>query len=427
MTGNFAASTRVKPQSAFTLFSLLFRSMKPKFLIHVLLCFSAVSLLPQAAIAETVTAESGEVEAELSYQPGEGGICVSDIRLQISRDGDRVLDQEITDEAACRVGEDMLKVQNLDSDDEPEVVLDAYTGGAHCCTYSMIYRYSAEPEGYTSIEHQWGNAGYRLQDLDSDGTVEFVSADDRFAAAFSSYAGSSFPPQIWHYQQGQLVDVTRRYRQTVYDRAFQIWQAYGEAQQRGYEVKGHLAAYLAAKYLLGQGADGWQRVQQAYQESDRNQFFADLRQFLQEGGYITATASPTPTPSRPSPSPVPTPPPSPRPTAPRPAGGTLLQEEGALEPGDAVLPSDNSLYDRFTFEGQAGQMVTVSMTSSEFDTYLVLVDPSGASLAQNDDVSQRDRNSRISIELPASGTYTILANGYDSNSRGRYTMTVTSP
>jgi serine protease Do len=67
------------------------------------------------------------------------------------------------------------------------------------------------------------------------------------------------------------------------------------------------------------------------------------------------------------------------------------------------------------------------MASSEFDTYLVLVDPSGASLAQNDDISQSDRNSRISIELPASGTYTILANGYDSNSRGRYTMTVTSP
>lgn len=395
--------------------------MKPKFWAG-LVCVSAIAvLLPKAAIAETIRAELGDVEAALSYQPEES-ICVSDIRLQINRDGDRVLNQPITNEEACRTGEGMLKVQNLGDDAEPEVILDLYTGGAHCCTYSMIYRYNPTSEQYTSIEHQWGNVGYQLQDLDDDGTIEFVSADDRFAYAFGSFAGSNFPPQIWHYQQGELVDVTRRYRQMVYGRAYQIWQAYTESRQQGHEVKGHLAAYLAAKHLLGESADGWQRVQQAYQESDRQQFFTSLNQFLRDNGY-TATASPspqsspTPAPTRPSPTPAP----SPTPTQP------LLREEGTLEPGDAVLPSDNSLFDRFTFPGEAGQRVTISLESTEFDTYLVLVDSSNASLAQNDDISPADRNSRISIELPTTGTYTVLANGFDRNSRGRYTLTVTSP
>ncbi|NEQ26469.1 MAG: hypothetical protein F6K28_47055, partial [Microcoleus sp. SIO2G3] len=372
----------------------------------------------KAAIAETVRAESGDVEAELSYQPQEG-LCVSDIRLQIRRDGDLVLDQPITGEEACRVDEGMLKVQNLDDEDEPEVVLDVYSGGAHCCTSSMIYRYSPDLRRYTSIEHAWGNVGYQLQDLDEDGSIEFVSADDRFAYAFSSFAGSGFPPQIWQYRQGELVDVTRNYRQFVYSRAYQIWQTYTQARQQGYELKGQLAAYLATKYLLGEGTDGWQRVQQAYQESDRQQFFTDLGRFLRENGY-TATA----TPPLPSPSPSPQPSPSPSPT---PSEQVILREEGSLAPGDAVLPSDNSFYDRFTFAGQAGQTVTISLESTEFDTYLVLVNPDGTSLAQNDDISQSDRNSRISIELPTTGTYTVLANGYDSNSRGRYTLSVTSP
>ncbi|EKF04018.1 MULTISPECIES: hypothetical protein [unclassified Tolypothrix] len=50
--------------------------------------------------------------------------------------------------------------------------------------------------------------------------------------------------------------------------------------------KGFLAAYLADKYMLGQGQQGWQQVQQAYKKSDRNQFFTELRKFLRETGYI---------------------------------------------------------------------------------------------------------------------------------------------
>ncbi|WP_256874547.1 hypothetical protein [Nostoc sp. C057] len=57
-------------------------------------------------------------------------------------------------------------------------------------------------------------------------------------------------------------------------------------EKPGDDGKGFLAAYLADKYLLNQGQDGWQRVQQAYKKSDRTKFFADLRKFLRETGYI---------------------------------------------------------------------------------------------------------------------------------------------
>ena len=52
-------------------------------------------------------------------------------------------------------------------------------------------------------------------------------------------------------------------------------------------IRGILGAYLATKYLLGQPEDGWQRVEQVYQHSDRGSFFSDLREFLQKTGYLS--------------------------------------------------------------------------------------------------------------------------------------------
>ena len=59
----------------------------------------------------------------------------------------------------------------------------------------------------------------------------------------------------------------------------------------------------------------------------------------------------------------------------QPADGLLLSEEGALAEGDLVLPTDNSLYDQYTFEGQEGQSVTITLESDEFDSYVALIGP----------------------------------------------------
>ncbi|HEY9645912.1 MAG TPA: PPC domain-containing protein [Chroococcidiopsis sp.] len=106
------------------------------------------------------------------------------------------------------------------------------------------------------------------------------------------------------------------------------------------------------------------------------------------------------------------------------AQSTLLQENGVLEEGDQVLSSDNSLYDEYSFDGQEGQTVTITLSSDDFDPYLVLISPEGEVLAQNDDVSPDNFSSEISLTLPADGTYTVIANGYDSSSQGNYVLEV---
>jgi Bacterial pre-peptidase C-terminal domain len=112
----------------------------------------------------------------------------------------------------------------------------------------------------------------------------------------------------------------------------------------------------------------------------------------------------------------------------RPMGESfILNERGRLENGDTILTGDGSLFDLYTFEGQRGQLVKISVVSPEFDTYLLLLDPDENDTAANDDAQQNNTNSYIEVTLPKTGTYTVVVNGYDSNSRGNYLLTITSP
>lgn len=102
----------------------------------------------------------------------------------------------------------------------------------------------------------------------------------------------------------------------------------------------------------------------------------------------------------------------------------LLRESGILGPGAAVLPSDGSLYREYVFSGQAGQSVTIALESTDFDTYLILLDPRDRKLAENDDASQTDSNSLLTLTLPETGTYRVIVNAYDRQGRGQYVLTV---
>jgi S1-C subfamily serine protease len=109
---------------------------------------------------------------------------------------------------------------------------------------------------------------------------------------------------------------------------------------------------------------------------------------------------------------------------PAPPTGLLLQQQGVLGPGAMVMQGDGSLYNEYTFEGQAGQTVTISLESPDFDTYLILVDASGRKIAENDDMSSSSTNSQLRLTLPRSGVYRAVVNAYDRTGRGRYLLTI---
>ena len=107
-------------------------------------------------------------------------------------------------------------------------------------------------------------------------------------------------------------------------------------------------------------------------------------------------------------------------------GGMILNEKGSLDEQDSVLSSDGSFYDEYTFEGRAGQSVTILLESSDFDPYLAVFTPDGKLFKEHDDISQSNSNSQITLTLPVAGIYRVIVNGYDDKAKGRYSLTVRS-
>ena len=90
----------------------------------------------------------------------------------------------------------------------------------------------------------------------------------------------------------------------------------------------------------------------------------------------------------------------------------LLQQQGTLAP----------MEDTYTFEGEAGQTMTIELMSDDFDTVLLLKGPDGEILTSNDDYGVT-LNSTIVLELPESGTYSAVASSF-SGQGGNYQIEV---
>lgn len=101
---------------------------------------------------------------------------------------------------------------------------------------------------------------------------------------------------------------------------------------------------------------------------------------------------------------------------------------GTLQSGDCLF-SDNSYIDAYTFTATSGQQIYITMNSSQFNAYLFLYQgnyPGGTLLAQDND-GGGGTNARIPagsgfFTIPATGTYTILANSLAAGETGFYTL-----
>jgi hypothetical protein len=222
-----------------------------------------------------LSASGGSVRATVGYVQVRQWSWYS--RLSVVRDGKKVLDVRVRPYPHTATNEPKgVAVRDLDADGEPEILVDLWTGGAHCCSWTRVYRWDGT--AYTSTAAFWGDLDYRLEDL-GDGGLDLVSGDDRFAYAFSSFAGSGFPLRIWSYRAGRLVDVTAAHRPLVQRDAARWWRWGALARRQRYESGGVLAAWAADEFRLGKGpaAISWLRRHHLYPKG--------LAPFLRRLGY----------------------------------------------------------------------------------------------------------------------------------------------
>jgi len=107
------------------------------------------------------------------------------------------------------------------------------------------------------------------------------------------------------------------------------------------------------------------------------------------------------------------------------AGGGLtrvLDERGTLASGDEALDA-GEFVDRFNITATAGQTLIVDMVSTDFDTYVYVISPSGEQ-EDNDDYQNSSSHSRLEIPVAASGSWRVAATSYAPNETGDYRLTV---
>ena len=94
---------------------------------------------------------------------------------------------------------------------------------------------------------------------------------------------------------------------------------------------------------------------------------------------------------------------------------------GRLSAKDGVR-TNGSYADRYTVWAEAGTRLSVELESNAIDCYLLLFDGAGAILAEDDD-SGEGYDARLTIEIPRSETYVLLASSY-SQEEGPYELRV---
>lgn len=227
--------------------------------------FAAAGLLaalaPASALAATPTvqtAQAGGVSATFSYTgtaPNYSGL-----HLTISRSGTVVYDHAVS-ARQCGTGcwpgatgahRSSVHVVDLSPSDTDDVVLDLYSGGAHCCSLEQVFRYDSTRKTYVKSQHDFGDPGAQLVDLGHTGRYEFLTADDRFAYAFTDYAASGLPIQILTFSNGHFHNVTRHYPKLIARDAAAWMKSFRQQASSHYsDTVGIVAAWAADEELLG--------------------------------------------------------------------------------------------------------------------------------------------------------------------------------
>ena len=103
---------------------------------------------------------------------------------------------------------------------------------------------------------------------------------------------------------------------------------------------------------------------------------------------------------------------------------------GTLTPTDRQF-DDKTSFDIWPYAGTAGEQVTITLVSDDFDTFLILRLLRGNTLEGAvdvgfDDDSAGDLNSTLTVTLPETGTYAVIVNSVAAGAQGSYQLVAAS-
>ncbi|MBO9531849.1 MAG: hypothetical protein J7513_02625 [Solirubrobacteraceae bacterium] len=289
----------------------------PKVLRAVLVTAVALACLLAGTLTESkaatapkgktgvVVKSSGAVHATLSYvkkgAASSGGPSYGSLKLTVKAAGRTTLRKlAITGRGSTGyLTRPQLTVREVTGDGIPDVLVDIYTGGAHCCSITTLVRSTPKGWNRSPITRDWADHSYRLADAGGSSTPEFITDDPRFTAAYTAYATSAQPIRIYSAEGGQLRDVTTQFPdwiRTDVKKWEQAWQ--GATQETDPQIVADIGRAAASAWIadlaLLKDYDAAKAVYAAAQTrgdfAEVNGFGGQLGHDLKAWGYVSDPA-----------------------------------------------------------------------------------------------------------------------------------------
>jgi hypothetical protein len=196
----------------------------------------------------------------------------------------------------------------------PGVMVEGFTGGAHCCEVPVIYLFDRTANRYVKVvdmspknyhdPHAFDDNEGFIPKVVGD-QVLLTTGDGQFNYAFACYACEVLPVVLDSVGTSGLTDVTPQHPSLVAADARAAWgyaltalRAEGPNDQIPPPF-GYLAPWVADECTLGRGAAAWTKIEQLQQEGklsnalyqafapNHGSFVANLRSFLLRTDYCT--------------------------------------------------------------------------------------------------------------------------------------------
>jgi hypothetical protein len=182
-----------------------------------------------------------------------------------------------------------LSADDLDNDGTKEVLIETYTGGAHCCSSLILGR--VKDSSFSLLDTvYWGNCGFEVKDLNNDGKKEVIGCLDLFAYFYTNFSQSRFPVIIYALRNNSFVIVNKENKKIIYKDIKGLKTELNEYLKKGFDcikkkngkydafntdagaVQAILAAIVADYQSIGQAEKGYDYVDEVYSCPDKNEF-----------------------------------------------------------------------------------------------------------------------------------------------------------
>jgi len=181
---------------------------------------------------------------------------------------------------------------SLSSDGKKTILIDVYSGGAHCCNTLYACKIKYDKLVFTDTLYL-ADSYFDVEDIDKDGKEEILANDMMFAYAFTNFAETRAPYVVYTIENDKFKNISKKFPKIFraqIDEWMQDLQVFIDSSYQcapegddGFNsdagsVKTLLAAITANYYTIGEVYKGYELIDKVYQCPDKENFVKILKE-----------------------------------------------------------------------------------------------------------------------------------------------------